>query len=259
MVNYTYDPYGKLLSTTGTLAATLGTYNPLRYRGYVYDHETGLYYVSSRYYDPEIGRWINADSIIGVDDMLGNNLFAYCDNNPVNKVDYSGEDGQTIELGNGWYYRIDPQNTTTGTKRHIHIWNNKKEYIQNDDGSPHDKGRGEKGKIPKWLNNKLVEKAGWDYNGNRKSFFEETSCEHWVEGTQYTFADGTTAFRSYNPCLQTWYSVDSYEGVYFQGNIASGGASNATQTFYLPIIGPVTFPSFSFGFSWGWLPIPLLY
>ncbi len=51
VVNYRYDAWGKLLSTTGTIAATLGVLNPLRYRGYVYDPETGLYYVSSRYYD----------------------------------------------------------------------------------------------------------------------------------------------------------------------------------------------------------------
>ena len=193
-------------------------------------------------------------------------MFAYCGNNPVINIDSTGMlfertaggGGRTIELGNSWYYRIDPPNTTTETKRHIHIWNKKKEYIQNDDGSPHDKGRGEKGKIPKWLNNKLIEKAGWDYNGNRKSFFEETSCKYHVEGIQYSFADGTTVFRSYNPYLQTWHSIDSYEGVYFRSIITSRSNSNTAQTFYLPIIGPVTLPSFSFSFSWGLLPIPLL-
>lgn len=50
-----------LVNASGTTAATLGAANPLRYRGYVYDTETGLYYVSSRYYNPEVGRWINAD------------------------------------------------------------------------------------------------------------------------------------------------------------------------------------------------------
>ena len=50
VVSYTYDAWGKLLTTTGTMASTLGAYNPLRYRGYVYDAETGLYYLTSRYY-----------------------------------------------------------------------------------------------------------------------------------------------------------------------------------------------------------------
>ena len=91
VVTYTYNAWGKPTSTTGTMAATLGTLNPLRYRGYVYDTETGFYYVSSRYYDPEIGRWINADSQLNTSlGVLGCNMFAYCLNNPVNKVDYGG-------------------------------------------------------------------------------------------------------------------------------------------------------------------------
>ena len=67
--------------------------NPFRYRGYVYDGETGLYYVSSRYYDPEVGRWINADGeLAGVGESVqGYNLFAYCFINPVNMDDQSGQ------------------------------------------------------------------------------------------------------------------------------------------------------------------------
>jgi RHS repeat-associated protein len=64
----------------------------LKYRGYYYDSETGFYYLNSRYYDPEIGRFLNADSVIsGVGgDVLGYNLFAYCQNNPVNMSDPGG-------------------------------------------------------------------------------------------------------------------------------------------------------------------------
>ena len=93
VVTYTYDAWGNPLSTTGSLATTLGSANPLRYRGYVYDTETGFYYVSSRYYDPEIGRFINADDIdyLGADGSpLSYNLFAYCLNNPVNRFDVNG-------------------------------------------------------------------------------------------------------------------------------------------------------------------------
>ena len=91
VASYSYDPYGKVLSATGTLAEV----NPLRYRGYVYDSETGLYYVSSRYYDPEIGRFISPDTTdvltatpMGLTDK---NLFAYCDNNPVIRADHGGD------------------------------------------------------------------------------------------------------------------------------------------------------------------------
>ena len=87
---YEYDAWGKLLYTNNPDSPI--AINPLRYRGYVYDSETGLYYVSSRYYDPEIGRWINADGqLSGVgEELLGYNLFAYCFNNPVNMGDPSG-------------------------------------------------------------------------------------------------------------------------------------------------------------------------
>ena len=58
VATYSYDPYGNVLTATGDLAEV----NPLRYRGYYYDHETGLYYLQSRYYDPEVGRFLNADA-----------------------------------------------------------------------------------------------------------------------------------------------------------------------------------------------------
>ena len=92
VVTYTYDAWGNPLTTTGDLATTLGTLNPLRYRGYVYDTETGLYYLQSRYYDPEIGRFLNADALVATGQgLLGNNMFAYCNNNPVANSDPTGE------------------------------------------------------------------------------------------------------------------------------------------------------------------------
>ena len=89
VASYTYDPWGKIISSSGTLADI----NPLRYRGYYYDTETGFYYLQSRYYDPEIGRFINADSYASTDatGLLSTNMFAYCENDPVNKSDPTGE------------------------------------------------------------------------------------------------------------------------------------------------------------------------
>ena len=93
VVQYTYDAWGKLLSTTGSMASVLGVHNPLRYRGYVYDTETGLYYLQSRYYNPAMGRFINADVDASTGHgLLGTNMFAYCANNPVNYTDESGQD-----------------------------------------------------------------------------------------------------------------------------------------------------------------------
>ncbi len=91
VVQYTYDTWGKLLSVTGTLASTIGQINPIRYRGYYYDNETGFYYLQSRYYDPETGRFLNADGFVSTgQEILGHNMFAYCGNNPVNRFDPNG-------------------------------------------------------------------------------------------------------------------------------------------------------------------------
>ena len=91
VVEYTYDSWGKPLSKTGSLADTLGTLNPFRYRGYIYDEETGLYYCQSRYYDPEADRWLNADEYASTGvGPLGHNMFAYCNNNPISLCDSTG-------------------------------------------------------------------------------------------------------------------------------------------------------------------------
>ena len=87
MASYDYDPYGKVISATGTLA----NINPLHYRGYVYDQETGFYYLQSRYYDSAVARFINADSYASTgQDIVGYNMFAYCKNNPITMVDDFG-------------------------------------------------------------------------------------------------------------------------------------------------------------------------
>jgi RHS repeat-associated protein len=91
VVQYTYDAWGNILSTSCSLADSLGAANPLRYRGYVYDAETGLYYLQSRYYDPEMGRFVNADAYASTGQgLLGNNMFAYCLNSLVGLTDACG-------------------------------------------------------------------------------------------------------------------------------------------------------------------------
>ena len=90
VVAYTYGPWGEARGVSGILASTLGAANPLRYRSYVYDTETGLYYLNSRYYNPIWGRFINADSLIDGSSATSQNMFAYCNNNPVNMADPTG-------------------------------------------------------------------------------------------------------------------------------------------------------------------------
>ena len=95
VVRYTYDSWGQVVKIEGTLKDKVGARNPLRYKGYYYDVETGLYYCRSRYYDPAIRRFISADDTQVLRDnldMLGEkNLYAYCDDNPITRVDGDGQ------------------------------------------------------------------------------------------------------------------------------------------------------------------------
>ena len=100
VVTYEYDAWGKLLNVGGEKKDTVGKLNPFRYRGYVYEEESGLYYVSSRYYDPEVGRFLNADDyeilFEDQDNILENNLYTYCFNNPANYEDSNGYAGVMV-------------------------------------------------------------------------------------------------------------------------------------------------------------------
>ena len=95
VVKYVYNAWGKVLSVTGSLADTVGAINPIRYRGYYYDSETGYYYLQSRYYNPDICRFINADepdtASAAINSEIITNLFAYCKNCPVSYIDASGQ------------------------------------------------------------------------------------------------------------------------------------------------------------------------
>ncbi len=96
IIRYTYDEWGAvLLSETRDNTAEqkkIAEINPLRYRGYYYDTETGYYYLQSRYYNPEWGRFISPDNFSYIDNStrLGFNAYIYCTNNPVMFVDYTG-------------------------------------------------------------------------------------------------------------------------------------------------------------------------
>ena len=114
IVKYVYDAWGnhicRILTSFGTFEQIdstkeyttteqnyilIANTNPFRYRGYYYDTETGLYYLNSRYYDPELGRFINSDDIsvleLTQNILNGLNLYSYCNNNPVNEIDESGK------------------------------------------------------------------------------------------------------------------------------------------------------------------------
>jgi len=96
---YVYSPWGEIISAEGDLAEI----NPLRYRGYYYDSETGFYYLQSRYYDPENHRFINADTAASTGQgFIGTNMFAYCLNIPNAARDTNGRDTEIV-LGSHSY------------------------------------------------------------------------------------------------------------------------------------------------------------
>ena len=93
IATYDYDPWGKVtavrdangnLVTYPSASNLIAFMNPLRYRGYYQDNDTGFYYLQSRYYDPELKRFINADSYSSTGQgLLGYNMFSYCSNNQI--------------------------------------------------------------------------------------------------------------------------------------------------------------------------------
>ena len=142
VVAYTYDEWGNVLSITGSESTGIGELNPIRYRGYYYDSESGFYYLLSRYYDPETGRFINADDYgyLGASGtLLGYNLFAYCENNPVYNFDPKGcaktyvfyynnkGSGFYTQAMNSPYYKVGGKNVymkrVTYAQEFINAWN----------------------------------------------------------------------------------------------------------------------------------------
>ena len=124
VASYEYDPWGKVISVKGSSGAILSLeaypnhiahVNPIRYRGYYYDNETGFYYLQSRYYDPAICRFINADARIKINyDFSECNMFSYCKNNAIK---YADSDGYSARLvGIGAEFELDVGSYVTGVE-----------------------------------------------------------------------------------------------------------------------------------------------
>ena len=100
--SYTYDAWGNCTSSyatgaTPTQKKIVQMFNPFRYRGYYYDYDTGLYYLQSRYYVPQWGRFLNADGYVSTGTgLLGYNMYAYCGNNPVMYMDLTGHSWESF-------------------------------------------------------------------------------------------------------------------------------------------------------------------
>ena len=105
VVEYKYDTWGNVIGMEGSdYGKWVGSLNPFRYRGYYYD-ETGMYYLITRYYNPEWCRFLNADAILPDSPMLGSNIFTYCLNDP---IAYSDENGMCAKAWAAGFYAACP-------------------------------------------------------------------------------------------------------------------------------------------------------
>jgi RHS repeat-associated core domain len=190
VVEYSYDAWGKLLSTTGSLAGTIGKVNPFLYRGYYYDSETGLYYLNSRYYDPQTGRFISEDGQLNPKTGLaGNNLFAYCNNDPVIMID---TDGNMVALdaggGGGSWNENYAASTKVNTNDDYDSWLDKN---NNDKGSSSYKKEREKKQIDSAFGSDrakrekdskdLHDSKKGDKNDHNKSYGDLKSGNFWIQ------------------------------------------------------------------------------
>ncbi|MDY4201446.1 MAG: RHS repeat-associated core domain-containing protein, partial [Schaedlerella sp.] len=107
VVSYVYNSWGAPLTTADSSGMDIAGLNPFRYRCYCYDEETAFYYLKSRYYDPWVGRFINSDGYVSTGmGMNCCNMFIYCENNPVNRLDLEGHFWE--EVWNGFVQFIEP-------------------------------------------------------------------------------------------------------------------------------------------------------
>jgi len=163
VASYTYDAWGKVTSS-----GSIGQINPIRYRGYYYDTDTGFYYLQSRYYDPAIKRFISADGYLNANgDLLGFNMYAYCGNNPNTRTDTSGESWKDIcaWIEDKW---------TKATNWFINAkkWSDK--HLKNGDGT-HSFSDNHRGKVyPPIFHEQFL---SYDPVSMENEFFSQSLCE----------------------------------------------------------------------------------
>ncbi len=114
VVEYKYDAWGKPIAITGTLKTSLGALNPFRYRGYIYDEETELYWLKSRYYSSRQYRFISIDYLLGKrGSVVEHNVYAYSKNSPIMLADDNGDSPysatKALEYAKKWYNKRNPE------------------------------------------------------------------------------------------------------------------------------------------------------
>ena len=267
---YQYDAFGNERNPD---AADV---NPFRYCGEYFDAETGDIYLRARYYDPAIGRFTQMDThwnpgnmiygdnpikvnpnqdILGLNTytyiaditaiMQSGNKYVYCMDDPMNCFDPSGDAGQTVSIGSGWYCRIDPEIEGVN-QRHIHIWNDRKRFAQNIDGSPHDKDKNDRGNPPKWVRKAIKDSkklGNWDWDAQHKKFFNDAEISLSDGPMYYKYPNGTIIYIPYSYCL-------SAEDAYYSKNLTIDPEN--PKVFYIFNVSPITVPMPNFN------PLPVV-
>jgi RHS repeat-associated protein len=213
VVTYQYDAWGDSTSISGSLKDNVGKLNPFRYRGYRYDSETNLYYLQSRYYNPDWGRFINADSIAGsVGDLLTPNMYAYCRNNPVNNIDPNGDwdlptKGQYRLIRNAERYVLKAGRTVINKLK----WSKGKVKVGTQIGNF--------GKLVKNPNIKWISSREHALNKVFKRGITESQIKSWIKNGKVIQQDADTfmyvtkdgvAILNKNGVLQTAYGKDQF-------------------------------------------------
>ena len=227
VARYEYDAWGnvKVMNPNGSInnsASFIGHINPIRYRGYYYDNETGFYYLQTRYYDPTICRFINADNYelvmqLGQGIVGGFNVYSYCFNNPIMLIDDGGFWPKSFNY-NGWNIRFDPPRAGKGQQYHIHVDGYGESFAQNFDGTPHDGLTG----VPNKKVRKAIEKATkgkWTWKIDKMMMGD---LPQWREGFSIPSL----------PYIQEGFSIEPLPQ--YQEQFSTGGLSPWQEGFSMP-------------------------
>ena len=182
VAEYEYDAWGKILSVINYNGSEVGSINPFRYRSYYYDTETGLYYLRTRYYDPEFQKFISSDNtnialFLGMGMIGGLHLFSYCFNNPILYIDDGGFWPKPF-MYRGWKIRFDPPRAGDGQQYHVHVDGYGRKYAQNIDGTTHEGLEGIPDKAVRDVIKKVT-KGKWEWKTNTISY---SNIPRWKEG-----------------------------------------------------------------------------
>ena len=218
VAKYIYDAWGNILHEEGSMASV----NPFRYRGYYYDTETGFYYLQTRYYDPTICRFINADNyelvmLLGRGTVGGFNVYSYCFNNPIIFIDDGGYWPKPFTY-RGWKIRFDPPRAGNGQQYHMHVDGYGKSFAQNIDGTPHDGLTGTPDKGVRDAIEKAT-KGKWTWRVDKMLMGD---LPQWREGFSIPSL----------PCIQEGFSIEPLPQ--YQEQFSTGGLSPWQEGFSMP-------------------------